>query len=98
MGIGGDSIPFYTNLNRRGFNLLQSSLNPFKPNKPRVGKSSGRERRLARILACAAVQPVSFRLRAILLTSPDPTDFARAAGRAWQELRLSALMEPKFLL
>jgi hypothetical protein len=52
-----------------------------------VGKSSGRERRLARILACAAVQPVSFRLRAILLTSPDPTDFARAAGRAWQEVR-----------
>jgi hypothetical protein len=34
MGIGGDSIPFYTNLNRRGFNPLQSPLNPFKPNKP----------------------------------------------------------------
>jgi hypothetical protein len=29
-----DSISFYTNLNRRGFNPLQSPLNPFKPNKP----------------------------------------------------------------
>jgi hypothetical protein len=34
IGIGGDSILFYTNLNRRGFNPLQSPLNPFKPNKP----------------------------------------------------------------
>jgi hypothetical protein len=33
-GIEGDSIPFHTNLNRRGFNPLQSPLNPFKPNKP----------------------------------------------------------------
>jgi hypothetical protein len=33
-GIEGDSIPFYTNLNRRGFNPLQSPLNPSKPNKP----------------------------------------------------------------
>jgi hypothetical protein len=32
-GIEGDSIPFYTNLNMREFNLLQSFLNPFKPNK-----------------------------------------------------------------
>jgi hypothetical protein len=27
-GIGGDSIPFYTNLYRRGLNPLQSPLNP----------------------------------------------------------------------
>jgi hypothetical protein len=33
-GIRGDSIPFYTNLYRRGLNPLQSPLNPFKPNKP----------------------------------------------------------------
>jgi hypothetical protein len=33
-GVGGDSIPFYTNLYRRGLNPLQSPLNPFKPNKP----------------------------------------------------------------
>jgi hypothetical protein len=32
-GIEGDSIFFYTNLNRRGCNPLQSPLNPSKPNK-----------------------------------------------------------------
>jgi hypothetical protein len=36
-GIEIDSISFYTNLNRRGFNPLQSSLNPFKPNMPLRG-------------------------------------------------------------
>jgi hypothetical protein len=29
-GIGGDSIPFYTNLYRKGLNPLQSPLNPFR--------------------------------------------------------------------
>jgi hypothetical protein len=41
-GIEGDSIPFHTNLNRRGFNPLQSPLNPFKPNKP-LGTSAHQE-------------------------------------------------------
>jgi hypothetical protein len=41
-GIGGDLIPFYTNLYRRGLNPLQSPLNPFKPNKPPEGRGGRR--------------------------------------------------------
>jgi hypothetical protein len=49
-GIGGDSIPFYTNLYRNGLNPLQSPLKPLQTEQALKGKRRG-------LYTCSVVDP-----------------------------------------